>query len=179
MFKTKIIGALALTVLTGLGATGVYATSAEPIHTSTGNQAIHASQNFAAKTDSKSAGVMSRIDENKNVWCSEDNGSTWIPEAEFNKAHPIPVYKWWTYDGYKAWLEQEKITLQQIADEKAVIETSEGKFLWTQELTNQLIAEYEQRLKDIKNGLLVSKSVDVNTDFMASYNPKDIITTRD
>lgn len=98
---------------------------------------------------------------------------------EFNQAHPLPVYEWWTYDGYKAWLEQEKIMLQEMANEKAFIETSEGKFVWTQEMTNQFITEYEQMLKEIKNGLLVSKSADGNTDCMASYNPKDIVSIHD
>lgn len=179
MFKAKVIGALALSVLTGLGAIGVNAASAETIPASTGNQAIHASQRFATYSDSETSGVMSRKDEKGNVWCSADDGATWISETEFNNANPTPVYEWWTYDDYKAWLEQEKTTLQKLADDKAEVETSEGKFVWTQEMTNQIIAEYEQTLKDIKNGLLVSKSVNGDSEGMASYNPNNIVATHD
>lgn len=66
-----------------------------------------------------------------------------------------------------------------MADEKAEVETSEGKFVWTQEMTNKTIAEYEQTLKEIRNGLLVSKSVAGDQEGIASYNPKDIVKTRD
>ena len=41
---------------------------------------------------------------------------------------------------------------------------------WTQEMTDQSVAEYEQTLKDIKNGLLVSKSVDGDTECMITFN---------
>lgn len=47
---------------------------------------------------------------------------------------------------------QEKKTLQEMADEHAMAETSEGSFEWTQEMTDQYIAEYEQTLEDIKMG---------------------------
>ena len=88
-------------------------------------------------------------------------------------------YEWWTYDEYKEWLEQEKKTLQEMADEHAMAETSEGRFEWTQEMTDQCIAEYEQTLNDIKNGLLVSKSVDGDAECMTTLNPNWVSTTAD
>jgi len=69
--------------------------------------------------------------------------------------------------------------MQKMADEKAVVETSEGTVVWTQEMTDEIVAENEQTLEDIKNGVLVSKSVDGDSEGMASYNPNDIATIGD
>ena len=38
-------------------------------------------------------------------------------------------------------------------------------------MTDQYIAEYEQTLEDIKNGLLVSKSVNGDDECMTTFNP--------
>ena len=75
--------------------------------------------------------------------------------------------------------EQEKKNLQEMADDHTMVETSEGTFEWTQEMTDQSIAEYEQTLKDIKNGLLVSKSVDGDTECMTTFNPNWVGSTTD
>ena len=83
------------------------------------------------------------------------------------------------YDEYKEWLELEKKNLQEMADEHTMVETSEGRFEWTQEMTDQCIAEYEQTLNDIKNGLLVSKSVDGDTECMTTFSPNWVSTTAD
>ena len=64
---------------------------------------------------------------------------------------------------------RKRKTLQEMADEHTRVKTSEGTFLWTQELTDQYIDEYEQTLKDIKKGLLVSKSVDGDTECMTTF----------
>ena len=82
-------------------------------------------------------------------------------------------------DEYKVWLEQEKKTLQEMADEHTRVKTSEGTFLWTQELTDQYIDEYEQTLKDIKKGLLVSKSVDGDTECMTTFHSDWVGSTAD
>ena len=76
-------------------------------------------------------------------------------------------------------LEQEKKNLQEMADDHTMVETSEGSFEWTQEMTDQSIAEYEQTLKDIKNGLLVSKSVDGDTECMTTFSPNWVGSTTD
>ena len=75
--------------------------------------------------------------------------------------------------------EQEKKNLQEMADDHTMVETSEGSFEWTQEMTDQSIAEYEQTLKDIKNGLLVSKSVDGDTECMTTFSPNWVGSTTD
>ena len=66
-----------------------------------------------------------------------------------------------------------------MADDHTMVETSEGSFEWTQEMTDQSIAEYEQTLKDIKNGLLVSKSVDGDTECMTTFSPNWVGSTTD
>ena len=75
--------------------------------------------------------------------------------------------------------EQEKKNLQEMADDHTMVETSEGSFEWTQEMTDQSIAEYEQTLKDIKNRLLVSKSVDGDTECMTTFSPNWVGSTTD
>ena len=66
-----------------------------------------------------------------------------------------------------------------MADEHAMAETSEGSFEWTQEMTDQYIAEYEQTLEDIKNGLLVSKSMNGDDECMTTFNPNWVGSTTD
>lgn len=168
MVKAKF-GALALTVLMGLGAVS-------PLHGVTEAHALNApvansaQQKTVVSTTDDSDGVMSYKDkESGKTFVSEDNGASWMSEEDYNNSHPAINYEWWTYDEYKEWLEQEKKTLQEMADEHAMAETSEGSFEWTQEMTDQYIAEYEQTLEDIKNGLLVSKSVNGDDECMTTF----------
>ena len=46
-------------------------------------------------------------------------------------------------------------------------------------MTDEIVAENERILEDIKNGVLVSKSVGGDSEGMASYNPNDIATISD
>ena len=102
-----------------------------------------------------------------------------MSEEDYESSHPTINYDWWTYDEYKEWLELEKKNLQEMADEHTMVETSEGRFEWTQEMTDQYIAEYEQTLEDIKNGLLVSKSVNGDDECMTTFNPNWVGSTTD
>lgn len=165
MVKTKMIGTLVLAALIGVGAINPGKTSAAQPET-------------VVSTNDDSDGVMSYKDkESGKSFVSEDNGKTWVSEEAYNNSHPMIRYEWWTYEEYKAWLEQERKNLQEMADEHTKVETSEGSFTWTQELTDQYLAEYEQTLKDIKNGLLVSKSVDGDTEGMTTFRNEWAATT--
>lgn len=164
MSKAKFIGMLAVAALVGGSVVSVAAANGKSVETI---------------VDTESDGVMSYMDDNGNVWCSENNGETWLSESDYEKDNPVSAIEWWTYDEYKAWAEQEKAEMQKMADEKAVVETSEGMVVWTQEMTDKIVAENEQTLEDIKNGMLVSKSVDGDSEGMASYNPNDIATIGD
>lgn len=84
-----------------------------------------------------------------------------------------PKVEWWTYDEYKEWLENEKVELQSMLGEKGWTQ-SRGDFVWTQEMIDETIAMYEQTLEDIKNGYLVSKTVDGDDNTMLMMNPSDV-----
>lgn len=173
------MGVLALTALMGLGAAGSMKVFAET-HVHNVSAINFAKQEMVAATTDNSDGVMSYRDkESGKSFVSEDNGATWVPEEDYENSHSAINYEWWTYDEYKSWLEQEKETLQEMADEHTMVETSEGFFEWTQEMTDRCLAEYEQTLEDIKNGLLVSKSVDGDDECMATFNPAWVGSTAD
>ena len=67
--------------------------------------------------------------------------------------------EWWTYDEYRAWLENEKVELQGMIGQKAWT-GSRGEFVWTQEIVDETVAMYEGVLENIKNGMLYSKTID-------------------
>lgn len=179
MAKVKIIGALALTGLMGLGV--IVPMNALAQARETNDVAAKSSmQKTIASTTDNSDGVMSYKDKNSGKsFVSEDNGESWVSEEEYNSSHPAVSYEWWTYDEYKVWLEQEKKNLQKMADEHTEVETSEGMVTWTQEMTDKYIAEYEKTLKEIQSGLLVSKSVDGDTESMTTLKSDWIKSTVD
>ena len=73
--------------------------------------------------------------------------------------------EWWTYDEYKAWLEQEKKNIAELVKQGAAVWTqSSGDFIWTQDIADETIALYEQNLEDIKNGAHISKPVNGSYD---------------
>ena len=156
MSKVKFIGMLAVAALVGSSVVSVAAANAKGIETI---------------VDTESDGIMSYMDGNGNIWCSENNGKTWLSESDYEKENPVSAIEWWTYDEYKIWAEQEKAEMQKMVDEKAVVETSEGTVVWTQKMTDEIVAQNNQILEDIKNGVLVSKSVSGDSEGMASYNP--------
>lgn len=73
--------------------------------------------------------------------------------------------EWWTAEEYADWLEQEKKDLQDCLGQRAWT-SSDGWFTWTQEKIDETIELYEQVLEDIRNGLLVSRTLDGRTDAM-------------
>lgn len=111
---------------------------------------------------------------------SFDGGKTFEPmtDAEFEARFPTPDVEWWTYDEYKAWLDNEKVQLQSLLGEEAWT-SSDGSFIWTQEKIDETIALYEGILEDMKNGVMYSKNVDGQDDVLLSYNPADISTSAD
>ena len=102
------------------------------------------------------------------------DGKTFEPltDAEFEALFPTPDIEWWTYEGYKEWLESEKLNLQSMLGKKGWT-SSEGEFIWTQEKIDETIALYETILTEIKNGVMYSKTVDGQEDTVISCNPAD------
>ena len=98
MVKAKF-GALALTVLMGLGAVS-------PLHGVTEAHALNApvansaQQKTVVSTTDDSDGVMSYKDkESGKTFVSEDNGASWMSEEDYNNSHPAINYEWWTGTG--------------------------------------------------------------------------------
>jgi beta-lactamase regulating signal transducer with metallopeptidase domain len=84
-------------------------------------------------------------------------------EEEYLKLHPsFDDTAWWTYDEYKAWLDEQKEILPNIIGETGGYYDEEGVLheeAWTQEMVDEAILRYEQILEDIKNGAKVSKFI--------------------
>ena len=115
------------------------------------------------------------------TYYSFNDGKTFEPltDAEFEQLFPTQDVEWWTYDEYKAWLENEKVNLQSMIGEEGYTNT-EGRFVWTQEKVDETITLYESILEDIKNGKMYSKSVDGDDSvMMMSFDPADIEQGKD
>ena len=112
------------------------------------------------------------------TYYSFDDGKTFTPltDAELEALYPTQDIEWWTYDEYKAWLDNEKVQLQSMLGERGSVNGGE-EFVWTQEKIDETIALYESILKDIQNGVLYSKTVDGSNEVMLSMNPADIAQT--
>ncbi len=168
MKKTSLVGTLlALTLI--LGTTTVFATNALTVNKPR-------TDNVHTTSGTASASVTSYTDESGKTRISEDNGKTWISEEDFRKAHPTPNVVWWTYDEYKAWLEQEKINLQTMIGERSWNQT-DGWYVWTQETVDETIKMYEGLLEDIKNGMKLSRTIDGSEGTImmgGSYYPGEI-----
>ena len=130
--------------------------------------------NAASDTTYEESTLMSYVDPaDGRTYYSFDGGKTFEPltDAEFESRFPTPDVVWWTYDEYKAWLDNEKVELQSLLGQTG------GDYTWTQQKIDETIALYESILKDIQNGVLYSKTVDGSDDVMLSMNPADIAQT--
>lgn len=130
--------------------------------------------NAASDTTYEESTLMSYVDPaDGRTYYSFDGGKTFEPltDAEFEARFPTPDVVWWTYDEYKAWLDNKKVELQSLLGQTS------GDYTWTQQKIDETIALYESILKDIQNGVLYSKTVDGSDDVMLSMNPADIAKT--
>lgn len=103
----------------------------------------------------------------KNMIISMDNGKSWstsIDEDSSESLQPLEE-EWWTYEEYKSYIEEQKKELETMIGSECYNE-ERGWYKWTQEDSDKLIADYENILKDLKNGVKVSKYVGENTDDM-------------
>ncbi|GGH18578.1 hypothetical protein GCM10008013_14630 [Paenibacillus segetis] len=135
-------------------------------------------QSNVGSLDSSQAIEMTTLlsrEENGSIQYSSDEGKTWLTQAEYDAKYPTPDVEWWTYDGYKAWLDNEKIELQKVIGARAW-NSKDGWFTWTQKRVDDAIATYEQILADIKAGTQVSKTVDGRDDVVLSFDPGKIST---
>lgn len=105
--------------------------------------------------------------ETGRVYYRDSEGTVWkeITPEEAEKLFPPYTIEWWTADEYAEWLENEKQELESVIGSRAWTQ-SEGWFTWTREKVDETIARYEQTLKDIQNGILISKKVNGSEDVM-------------
>ncbi|MEK4474456.1 M56 family metallopeptidase [Paenibacillus sp. FSL R7-0048] len=158
--KKTTTAATVLAIVLVVGATAVFATSS--------------AKSAGLKTNQDSS-VLTRGD-NDNIQYSTNGGKTWMSQVEYEAKYPVSDVEWWTYDEYKAWLEDEKIELPKIIGGKAWT-SGDGWFTWTQKRVDDVIARYEKNLADIKNGTKISKTVNGQDDMMLSSNATEISTS--
>ena len=90
---------------------------------------------------------------------SADNGETWISEDEYNQLYPQPDIVFWTYEEYKEYLEEQIPVWQSLVGAK--YKNEKGEWVeWTQETVEQCITQAKEELEAIKNGALVSRTID-------------------
>lgn len=157
--KTKY--GVVLAVLLIVGTTTVFATSATAAVIESDGTGIQISSDV----------VLSRLNEETGEYeISTDNGKTWANEEDEDY---FPNVEWWTYDGYKVWMEQEIQNLTSFADdgEPDYYDKDGNLKEFTQEDVDEAAALYKSILEDIKNGARVSKSVDGCDDVIISMSP--------
>ena len=86
------------------------------------------------------------------------DGENWVAEADYEKNNPTPDVEWWTAEEYEKWIAEQKKELE------ALIGTGDGWYdgqgvfhEWTRASVDATIAEYQETLERIKNGVLYSK----------------------
>lgn len=145
--KRTSIAALAAAILLVGGVTTVFATSAS------GN-----SDNSNISTEIGTA-ISRKVSNDSPSLYSLDDGATWISEDEYNTMYPKDDIVWWTYDEYKAWIDEQKVELpKQIGTDNKYLK--DGTWVsFTQQSVDESIRQYENLLEEIKNGAKISKTV--------------------
>lgn len=168
--KTTIVSVLLAGALV-VGTTTAFATSA-PASTEELDRQMNQK---ASHTVTEEETMMSYVNpDDGKTYYSFDDGKTFTPltDAELEALYPTQDIEWWTYDEYKAWLDNEKVQLQSMLGERGSVNGGE-EFVWTQEKIDETIALYEETLQDIKNGMMYSKTVDGQDDVLVVYDPAD------
>lgn len=101
---------------------------------------------------------------------STDGGNTWMTPDEYEATQGTLNIEWWTVETYEEWLRTEKIELPKIIGSRSYNQI-DGWFTWTQARVDETIAMYESTLEDLKNGMMVSRSVDGKDDLKIATMP--------
>lgn len=115
--------------------------------------------------------------ETGQVYYYDEEGNLWkeITQEEAEKLFPPHTIEWWTADEYSEWLENEKKELESVIGTRAWTQ-SDGWFTWTREKVDETIAQYELTLKDIQNGLLISKTIDGSDDAVLAQDGAEAVS---
>lgn len=103
--------------------------------------------------------------ETGQIYYRDSEGEDWkaLTPEEAEKRFPPTDVEWWTADEYAKWLENEKMELEAVIGTRAWTQ-GDGWFTWTREKVDEAISRYEQTLRDIQSGLLISKTVNGSSD---------------
>ena len=86
------------------------------------------------------------------------DGENWVAEADYEKNNPTPDVEWWTAEEYEKWIAEQKKELEALIGTGDGWYDGQGVFYeWTRESVDATIAEYQETLESIKNGVLYSK----------------------
>ena len=86
------------------------------------------------------------------------DGENWVAEADYEKNNPTPDVEWWTAEEYEKWIAEQKKELEALIGTGDGWHDGQGVFHeWTRESVDATIAEYQETLESIKNGVLYSK----------------------
>lgn len=165
--KKTTWGALLTAAALVVGITTAFATSARREDPETIDRALNEAVVYEERE------ILSYVDpEDGRTRYSEDGGESWLTQEEFEARYPNDDVEWWTAEGYADWLENEKANLQGMIGERGWT-PSTGWFTWDQQKVDETVALYEGILKDIQNGVKVSKSVNGNEDVMLSMGTEE------
>ena len=139
-----------------------------------GNLDLEEARDIAACYESYTEGISRGTSYDGRTYVQwDDSGYLSITDEEFDLLFPTPDIQWWTAEEYAAWLEQEKLALQEVIGSQAWT-NHDGWFTWTQEKVDETVAMYEKTLEDIKNGALISKTVDGSGDTILASGAMDM-----
>lgn len=105
------------------------------------------------------------------------DGENWVAEADYEKNNPTPDVEWWTAEEYEKWIAEQKKELE------ALIGTGDGWYdgqgvfhEWTRESVDATIAEYQETLESIKNGVLYSKDNGEGDTYSMNPPSEDVVS---
>jgi hypothetical protein len=113
---------------------------------------------------------------------TEDRGTVIMNDGAENVStnnNQAWLVEWYTYDEYRAFVEEQKEALSRYIGMKGGYYDRDGTlrwFIWTPEMVDTVIEQHERTLEDIKNGVKVSKSVNGDTNVRFSFTSTPIGT---
>lgn len=108
----------------------------------------------------------------ETTYYRSDCEQAWLSEEEYKQLYPEQEIVWWTYDSYKAYLEEIIPIWQSYADQGLSYKTESGEWTkWTQEKVDEIIAICEENLDAIQQGAKLSREVNGTQLFVRQSEP--------
>lgn len=105
------------------------------------------------------------------------DGENWVSQSDYKINNSDSQVEWWTATEYENWIaEQEKEMMALIGTGKGWYDGQGIFHEFTPESVDAVIAEYQEILKDIKNGMMYSKSTDDGDSFFMIPPSEDVVS---